>query len=110
MKEDICEYYPNKQLKHKIGFHDNGCIWHEQYYDQNGEYHRNNCYLPDYQQWYDNGYLYRLTFYIHGDQHNICNPADIWYNENGKIDAKNYYICDNDCDNKLTWLNLIKNI
>jgi antitoxin component YwqK of YwqJK toxin-antitoxin module len=109
MKKDILEYYPNKQLKHKILFHPNGCKCSEHYFDQNGKDHRDNC-LPDYQSWYENGYLYRMTFCAHGKYHNIHNPADIWYNENGKIEDKFYYINDTHFRNKLNWKNKIKQL
>jgi antitoxin component YwqK of YwqJK toxin-antitoxin module len=109
MKKNICEYYPNGKLKHKIQFYPNGSKCSEQYYGQDGKDHRNKC-LPDFQKWRENGYLQRQTFYTHGSEHNISNPADIWFNENGKIEDKFYYI--NDCyyDNKLDWNNCIKNI
>jgi antitoxin component YwqK of YwqJK toxin-antitoxin module len=107
MKENIIECYPNGEVKHKIKFYDNGRIWRKQYYDQNGEDHRED-YLPDFYSWDPNGYTALITYYIHGGPHNINNPSCISF-DNGKIMDKRYSINDND-NNKLQWLNQIKNI
>jgi len=107
MKENKIEYYPNGRIKHKIAFHDNGRKYHESFRDENGNIHRIN--KPAYQSWYDNGIKGYDAYYINGRFHNIGNPSRIWYFQNAKICWKNYYINEN-CDNKLTWMNIIKNI
>ena len=108
MKEEIIEYYPNGRIKYKMSFYDNGNKRHEQYYDQQGNYHREQG-LPDYHEWYDDGIHYRITYYVHGRVHNICNLSDIYFTRNGKIWGKEYYI-NNNSYSKLNWLNCIKNI
>jgi hypothetical protein len=108
MKEIILEYCPNGEIKHKIDCYDNGRKYRDQYYDKNGEYHRDSC-LPDYHSWYENGMLFHKTYCVHGKLHNICNPADIWFRKNGKIDIKRYKIKDIGYF-KLQWQNYIKQI
>jgi antitoxin component YwqK of YwqJK toxin-antitoxin module len=109
MKESIIEYYPNGELKHKIEYHPNGCKSYEQYYDLNGLFHRDDG-LPDYQLWYENGSLFRTSYYTHGGPHNINNPTGIWFYKNGKINFKQYDIKGYPQSNKLNWNNCIKNI
>jgi hypothetical protein len=110
MKDTKIEYHPNKQLKHRIVYHPNGRKYREQYYGLDGKYHRDNSCLPDYHSWYPTGITYHKTYCTHGNYHNICNPADIWFFQNGKIRGKYYNINGKLFDNKLTWMNLIKNI
>jgi len=109
MKEDILEYYPNKQLKHKIEYHHNGCKKYERFFDENGNLHRIN--KPAIQEWYDNGIKSYESYRINRKSHNIYNPARIWYSQfGGKIWEKIYYINGNYYRNKLNWLKLIKKI
>jgi antitoxin component YwqK of YwqJK toxin-antitoxin module len=108
MKEEIIEYHPNGSIKHKIIFYSNGQKYHEQFYDQRGNFHRKQG-LPDYQKWYDNGITCYITYYVHGRKHNIGNPNSIRFNDNGKIQYKSYRLNDK-IYSKLTWMNLIKNI
>jgi antitoxin component YwqK of YwqJK toxin-antitoxin module len=108
MKEDICEYYPNGELKHKIEYHPNGCKSCERYYDQDGKDHRDS-YLPDYQTWYENGIPFIISFFVHGLEHNLNNPSWFEFSVNYKIVNKDYAI--NDINySKLKWTNQIKNI
>jgi antitoxin component YwqK of YwqJK toxin-antitoxin module len=108
MKEDICEYYPNGELKHKIVFHLNGIIKSHQFYDENGGDHRDGG-LPDYQEWHGNGMSFLISFFVHSLEHNINNPSWISTNVNCKIVEKDYAI--NDINySKLKWMNQIKAI
>ena len=107
MKENILEYHPNGYLKHIIIFHDNGCKHYEQYFCINGNPNRINA--PAIQEWHDSGFKKYEAYHINGSWHNICNPSRIWYLYIGKIWEKHYHIYSNRY-NKLTWMNLIKNI
>jgi hypothetical protein len=110
MKDTKIEYHPNGELKHKFGVYDNDRKYREYFCDENGKFHR-EAGLPDHHSWYQNGITYHITFYIHGCRHNISNPADIWFSQNGKIGSK-YYNIDNKqyFHNKLNWMNSIKTI
>ena len=107
MKKDIIEYHPNGCKKYQMSFYNNGNKRHEQYYDQQGNYHRNPG-LPDYQQWYENGIAYNKTYTVHGRRHNIHNPCVISFFKNGRILYKSYDL-NNNIYSKLNWMNLIKN-
>lgn len=98
----------NNKLKYELFFHSNGSKWFEQYYDEKGFFHNDHGH-SDYQQWYENGFLFRKTFCINGEYYNICNPAVIWLSKNVKIEFKYYYI-DGLVYNKLDWQNKIKNV
>ena len=104
MKKGNIEYYPNGNKKYELSYYDNGCKNSEHYYDQNGKYHREDN-LPDYHSWFQNGITYHKTYCIHGNYHNINNPADIYFHDNGKIRRKDYLF-----PNKLSWQNSIKQI
>lgn len=106
MTNDIQEYYPNGKLKHYASYHPNGNKQFEQYYDEDEKWHNN--FGPDCQYWYNNGYLSDKLFTIHGERHNICNPAVICYARNGKINRKSYCIDDRYFSDKLDWINNIK--
>jgi hypothetical protein len=101
------EYYPNGIIKHDIKFYLNGNKNYEYFYNENGNTHRIN--KPAVQYCHDNGRKSYETYNINGKWHNICNPARIGYSHSGKIRGKRYSINDND-NNKLQWLNQIKNI
>jgi len=97
MREDKIEYYPNGRKEHEC------------FYNENGKLHRIN--KPACQYWNENGSKDYEAYLINGCWHNICNPARIWYGEfDGKIMDKEYYINDDNYDNKLIWQNRIKNI
>lgn len=106
--EEILEYHPNGETKHKIWYYANGTIRSEQFYDENHQYHRENS-LPDYQVWNEKGMLYRKVYTIHGETHNINVPADIHLGHNGKILWKSYWL-NGIHHTKLEWKNKIKNI
>lgn len=96
MKEYLIEYYPN------------GCIKHEQFYDEQGNHHRESG-LPADITWYKNGKTRYIMYVIHGRRHNINNPTGIRFNQNGKIWVKDYRL--NKCWYiKLNWMNQIKSI
>jgi antitoxin component YwqK of YwqJK toxin-antitoxin module len=108
MKKDILEYYPNKQLKHEIVFRDNGGKFSEQYYDQNGKFHREDC-LPAYQVWHISGIISQQSYYNDGKHHNINNPSELYFNQKGKIIFK-FYDLHGVNFFKLKWMNKIKKI
>ena len=108
MKEEIIKYYPNGGKKYQMSFYNNGNKLLEQYYNLQGNFHRDGG-LPDYQEWYENGTHYKITYYAHGEFHNICNPCIIYFFENGKIGIK-YYQINSHKYSKLGWKNKIKNI
>lgn len=100
----MIEYYPNGNKKHIISYYDNGQKCQERFYDQQGLRHRDSD-RPDYQCWYENGRICLITHSVHGWYHNIYNPSNIRFTENGKIIYKCYISL-----SKLNWQNEIKNI
>jgi antitoxin component YwqK of YwqJK toxin-antitoxin module len=107
MKDTKIEYHPNGRIKHEIKFHFNERKSYESFYDENGKLHRINA--PAVQYWNANGSKEYVAYFINGCWHNICNPTRIGYTEVRKIQGKRYSINDND-NNKLNWMNQIKNI
>lgn len=107
MKEDIIEYHPNGKLKHKICFWENGNKRREDYYNENGLYHRIDG--PAYQVWHENGMLSYADFQINNIFHNKNNPTRIWYDKTGKKQFCQYWI-NNRLYSRLEWLNQIKKI
>jgi hypothetical protein len=107
MKENILEYHRNKRIKHIVVFHDNDRKEHEYFYNEKEILHRIN--KPAIQSWYGSGCKSYESYYKNGKWHNISNPSRIEYTYDGKINWKSYYI-NGDGNNKLNWMNLIKNI
>jgi hypothetical protein len=64
---------------------------------------------PAVQRWFYPGRIKYHAYFVNDCWHNISNPSRIWYNQFGKINRKDYYISDIG-HNKLTWMNIIKNI
>jgi hypothetical protein len=95
--------------EYKVTYHPNGRKHSEQYYDLQGEFHRDCC-LPDYHSWYPTGISILITYYIHGVKYNLNNPCWIRFTEKGKIDDKYYDVNDKLYQNKLIWMNNIKKI
>jgi hypothetical protein len=108
MKADLREYHPNGFIKRSITFYSNDEKYCERFYDEKGKLHNINA--PALQYWYDNGFKGHEAYIVNDTHNNINNPAVIASIYVGKITWKSYYINDNNFDNKLTWLNKIKNI
>lgn len=109
MKEPIFEYYPNGDLKAKFFYRSDEVKHCEMFYDEDGYWHREGN-LPDYQEWHENGMLWRKSFYVHGKGDNLNNPADISFYKNGRIEYKEYILTGRHFSSKLQWHNYIKNI
>ena len=80
MIEPIREYY------------NNGKIRRERYYNTNNELHREN--EPAWIDYFENGNIKSMDYYINGDTHREDGPAVIGYYENGNIRFKSYFVND----------------
>mgnify|MGYP002507824257 CR=1 FL=1 len=80
MNKPIREYYNNGKIRRKL------------YRNINDELHREN--EPAWIEYYKNGNIKSIDYYINGVSHREDGPAIIGYYENGEVRFKTYFIND----------------
>ena len=76
--------------KPEIIYYDNGQKWYEKYYNDKGEYHREDG--PAITEWNKNGQKDVDFYSINGFYHREDGPAIICWNNNGQIKSEEYWI------------------